>query len=274
MKISTLFSEQKRNKHYSMLIKRVKNIINKPKESIPVFIFGKQRSGTTMLMNVFHLHPDIEVFDERRKSKAFFKFRIRDFRIIQNLVNKSRFEFICFKPVVDSHLIKNFISHFPDGKFIWMYRDYKDNANSAIRKFPHATLAIKQICRNEESNHWIQEGITQNTATILRDIYSDQFSEFDFACLIWWIRNRIVIEQNLVTIPNLKIIKYEDIVSNSNEDFNKLFHFIGMKTYNKVYSFVHTKSISKNSYPNLSTSVENLCDDLYEKLNGLIIEKE
>ncbi len=267
MKIKKLLNKQFRAKHFSRLSKRTKRIFAKPVNSTPVFLFGKQRSGTTMLMLSFELHPDTEVFDEAQKSMVYLDCRIRSFDIIQSLIKKSKAPFICFKPISDSHLISEFINLFPEGRFIWVYRDYRDVANSSLRRFNHAVHAIKLVCKDQKGGGWFQEGISTETAAILKELNFTEFSEFDWACLVWWVRNRIFIEQKLEQAPNLMTIRYEYLVTCPDETFSKLFKFIGMKDNKDSIRYIHNASIARNIYPELDPSVQKLCTSLMDKLD-------
>ncbi|MDG5467416.1 sulfotransferase domain-containing protein [Deltaproteobacteria bacterium IMCC39524] len=267
MKISAILDKQKRNKYFSIASKKAIYLLRQPRETIPVFVFGRQRSGTTMLMNAFHLHRDIEIFDENRNSRAFRNHRIRSFEVVEELVQQSRFTFVCFKPIADSHLATEFIARFPQGCFIWIYRDYRDVANSALKKFPHATRAIRIVCTGQTGGGWFQEGVSTESAEIVREIYSPHLSEFDLLCLAWWVRNRIFIEQKLYSVPNLILTKYEDIATKPNEFFNHLFEFSGLRPDSSIYRFIHPDSISKNVYPEITPAVRTLCEGLMTELN-------
>ncbi len=268
MKLEKLRNKQFRDKHLSRITKRLKRLAIKPVESTPVFLFGKQRSGTTMLMNCLELHPDTEVFDEAEDNKAFLDYRIRNYEILNILTTRSKAPFVCFKPIADSHLIMEFIEQFPSGKFIWAYRDYKDVANSSLRKFNHASRAIKLVCLNQEGGGWFQEGVSSETALILREVYSPNLSEFDMVCLAWFARNRIFVEKNLGP-SDVMLIKYEDMVSNPERTFANLSNFTGMRYDKNSIRYVHNASIAKNPYPELNLLVKKMCDDLMAALNNV-----
>src|SRR5262245_15873686 len=98
----------------------------------PVLIAGLQRSGTTMLMNIFHLHPDTEVFDEARSSRTFQDFRIRSLGTVREVIDDSHYRFPCFKVIADSHVLPSILHALPNAKALWMYREYGPNAASRL----------------------------------------------------------------------------------------------------------------------------------------------
>jgi len=56
MNLKSLFNEQYRKKAIYP-IKRILRLFKGKKHSTPVFVFGKQRSGTNMVIDVMRLHP-------------------------------------------------------------------------------------------------------------------------------------------------------------------------------------------------------------------------
>ncbi len=272
MKLEKLRNKQFRDKHFSRITKKLKWFAIKPVESTPVFLFGIQRSGTTMLMHCLELHPDTEIFDEADNNEAFFDYCIRNYETLNALITRSKAPFVCFKPIADSHLIMEFIEQFPSGKFIWAYRDYKDVANSFLRKFAHATRAIKLVCLNQEGGGWFQKGVSSETTSILREVYTPGLSEFDLACLAWFARNRIFVEKNLGS-SDVMLIKYEHMVSNPERTFTNLSNFTGMRYDKNSIRYVHNASIAKNPYPELNPLIQKMCDDLMDVLNN-VAEKQ
>ncbi|MDY6839533.1 MAG: sulfotransferase [Thermodesulfobacteriota bacterium] len=269
MRLTALLDKEKQAKYLSIIKKKITHSTTQPVPTVPVFVFGQQRSGTSMLMFSFHFHPDTEVFDESSNNKAFLGHRIRSFKAIEELVRHSRFPFACFKPLADSHLIREFILQSPEGRFIWMYRDFRDVANSYLRRFTNPTRAIRIVCNNHTGGGWFQEGISMETAEELRRFTSPGLSEFDFACLAWWARNRIFLENDLHSQPNIVLLKYEDIVSNPEGSFSSLFRFVGLQPFEKCYKHIHRKSIAKNRYEGITPAVRELCEDLLKRLDLL-----
>ena len=260
---------QNRTRHIARLKKKTRRLLARPVPSTPVFLFGKQRSGTTMLMTAFHFHPDTEVFDEHGNNKAFLDFRIRSLDTLAELVKKSKAPVVCFKPISDSHLIQDFARAFPEGRFIWIYRDYRDSAASALRKFPHATRAIKLICEGKEGGGWFQESVSEENINILQDVYKAPLSEFDLACLVWWARNKLFTETKVSSLPHWLLLKYEPLVTEPRQVFDQVFDFIGLPHHEDAYQFVHSDSIKRHEHPDLNPEVANLCDTLTQELDEL-----
>jgi len=270
MGLKSLLNKQYRDKKVSFQIKRFFRFFKAKKDSTPIFVFGKQRSGTNMVIDVMRLHPDTEVFSESIESEAFLKWRIRSFETLKSLIKSSKEPFVCFSPLMDSHLVEVFMQQFSNGKFVWVYRDYRDNANSTLRKFPLGTRKIKDVLskRQDEKRKWFKDGISPRTLDRLKNLNIEEFSEFDFACLTWWVRNRICVELDDVCLQKIIFIKYEDLATNPRETFKILCGKLGMRYLDKATCLIHSKSIGKNPYPEVHSDVKNLCDDLMEELDN------
>ena len=131
----------------------------------PVLIVGMQRSGTTMLMNIFHLHPDADVFDEARSSNTFLDFRIRSLEVVRQSIDDSHYRFPCFKVIADSHILPSILRGLSKPKVLWMYREPGPNAASRLKKWgAQGTAAIRKVCAAEPGGGWFAEGVSESVA--------------------------------------------------------------------------------------------------------------
>jgi len=268
-----IFDPQKRGRLIARTRKALRQTFRAPVETTPVFVLGIQRSGTTMLMFAFHLHPDIAVYDESRKSKAFLDFQLRSIEATERLIHTSPFPMACFKPLADSHRATQLLKRFPTARCIWALRDYRDVANSFLRKFPHATKAIRLVCSGQEGGGWFQEGVSEETGRILRNLPWQTFSDYDFACLVWWARNRLFFEQNLDKEKRLLLLRYEKLVTAPRESLTEVARFIGIPFSAQMTRYIHARSIRRHSPPNLNPSVQKLCDELSASFNIITSEE-
>jgi Sulfotransferase domain len=237
-------------------------------ERTPVFIVGLQRSGTTMLMDIFHLHPETEVLDEARDSRAFFDFRVRDPQTVRRIVADSRYRFPCFKIIADSHILPSILDRLSNPKVLWMYREPGPNAASRLAKFPFGTAAIRAVCTNGPGGGWFAEGVSPSVRRQLRELDRSNFSDFDYACLVWWVRNQLFFEMDLASDPRVRLLRYETLVTQPETTMNALFDWTGMGWSKNSMRFVHARSLKKPSLPRLEPQVEALCMDLLQRLDA------
>lgn len=267
MNLSAIRDPESWERRLSTAHKRLIGLVRGRCDSVPVFVLGKQRSGTSMLMRAFHRHPDMLVFDEHRSSPAFLNHRLRDTDTVRDLLERARFPAVALKPICDSHRIREIYEAFPAGKYIWIYRDYADVANSSLREFGEATRAIRLACLGEPGGGWFQEGISARVNEVLRRVYRPELSDFDLACLAWWVRNQIIIESALAGHPNVTIIKYEPLVENPALVLKWLFERIGMHYTNRVGGHMTPRSIGRHRAPEMDVEVQKLCSETLAELN-------
>jgi hypothetical protein len=267
MKLADVQSAEWRARAASRIGKKLLGFARGTPKKSPVLIAGLQRSGTTMLMNIFHLHPETDVFDEARESKAFFDFRIRSVDIVRQVIADSHFRFPCFKIIADSHILPAIMRGLPDAKVIWMYREYSANAASRLKKFPHATAAIRAVCEGRLGGGWFAEGVSTAIRRSLQGLDRSGFSDFDYACLVWWVRNQIFFDLGLATDPRVRLLRYETLVVDPRSTMNDLFRWLDMPSSGQSMRFVHAQSLFKRDLPSLDPQVETLCSGLQQRLD-------
>lgn len=267
MKLSSLRDSERWERRLSVINKRAKRLFRAPCKSRPVFLLGKQRSGTTMLMHAFHRHPDLLVFDEHLNNAAFEDHRLRSPAVIRELVDQARFPVVCFKPICDSHKLLSLSQEFPNGHFIWLYRDYRDVANSTIRKFGAATRAIRLVCTGQPGGGWLQEGVSPEASATLRRIYRPTTSEFELACLTWWARNRIVVDSGLLGSPRVTPLKYEAVATQPVPMLEWLFERIAVDYRAGVTRNITARSIGRHAAPAMDAQVRELCESTLAALD-------
>jgi hypothetical protein len=233
----------------------------------PVLIAGLQRSGTTMLMNIFHLHPDTEVFDEARESTTFLDFRIRSIETVREVIAASHFGFPCFKIIADSHVLPRIMRGLPDARVVWMYREPGPNAASRLKKFSHATAAIRAVCEGRPGGGWFAEGVSGPVLRKLQGLDRSHFSEFDYANLVWWVRNQLYFDLGLFNEPQVRLLRYETLVEDPQATMRPLFAWLRMPWSASSLRFVHARSMRNPNLPPVDPQIDSLCRELLKKLD-------
>jgi hypothetical protein len=142
-------------------------------------------------------------------------------------------------------------------------------ANSFLRKFPHATRAIRLVCADQEGGGWFQEGISEETGNILRGLPWQNFSDYDFACLVWWARNRLFFEQHLDKEKRVLLLRYEKLVTVPEESLRVITNFIGIPFSTQMTRYIHARSIARYPPPKINPLVQELCDELAASFHTL-----
>ncbi len=270
MKLSSLKDPQKLRLHGWRLYKSSRRRFLSPVDSRPVFVLGRQRSGTSMLMYLLEMHSQTQIYDEAHRSAVFDRFRLAGYEAVASAIARSAAPVVCFKPICDSHLATDLLNRFPDARIIWMVRGFADAARSAVSMWATADRAIRRIGRGEHHGGWFEEGITPEAKEILRRVYRDSLTPVECTCLVWWVRNRLVLEQALAQRPEVYLLRYETLVADVEAQTRELFAFLGLPFQERVTRHVHSRSVRAAADLELAPEVLTLCRDLEAELDALI----
>jgi len=268
MKITKIRDPETWMRHYAMLRKQLSHAFRDDCESTPIFVLGNQRSGTSMLMRVFHRHTNTLVFDEHRNNPAFENYCIRSTAEIQSLIERARFPIVSFKPICDSHLVGELNSAFPSARIIWIYRNYADVSYSTLRKFENPTRAIRLVCTNQTGGGWFQDGVSPQISKVLKKVYQPDMSDTDLTCLVWWARNQILIESGLIGAQNVIILKYEALVSQPTLMLKWLFDQLEVEYQDRVGRKITARFVGRHSLPDIDATVQSLCESTLKDLDS------
>jgi hypothetical protein len=244
---------------------------NKAVEKTALLILGCQRSGTTLVQNIFQRDMRSKVYGEFSKlSSGDRKHRIRlnPLDSVREAIEGDRADLIVLKPLVESQNAGKLLDALENAKVLWMYRDYRDTAISNINTFGRKAGVndLASIIENRDGD-WRAEGL----GTALREIVSAHFSPdmdpHDAAALFWFVRNSWFFELGLETNARVMICSYEDLVAAPAATVKKLYDFIGHNfPGEQILPPIHQESAGQGSGLELSEDIERLCKDLLERL--------
>ena len=239
-------------------------------QKVIVFIVGCQRSGTNMMTDIFQRDIKSRVFGEFSQLSSLdpLKIRLNPLRSVKDTIDKIRTPLIVLKPLVETQNITGLLNYFKSSKALWMYRYYKDVAVSNIRKFGlrNGIIDLEPIVKGESKN-WRNEKVSKETRQIVHEYFYDGMNPYDAAALFWFVRNKFFFDLNLQKRIDVLPVKYENLVLRPSEVTKEIYRFL-CTDYpgNKVTRKVHSASINKGKAVQLSSKIENLCEDLYTKL--------
>ena len=252
---------------------------NSSNEKTTVFVFGCQRSGTTMLIKSFQRSRDCSVYGEA-DPRANKDWRFREESVIRKMIAEDPCSYIVFKPLNDIQYADQYIDKYQNVKAIWIYRNYNDVVNSAVAKWKDAQKNIIQWISSNYGEPAIPEDkmsrdcsvyleiMNTDTWSSIKDQISDVMSNSDGAALLWYIRNCIYFDLNLQNNEKIILVKYEDLVSAPKEKIKDIFDFIGCKFSNRYVREINSASIRKQKPPLLNKKIETICEDLQKKLDN------
>jgi hypothetical protein len=237
-----------------------------PKRAL--FVVGCQRSGTNMLMWTLERSPHVWVYHEHAWSPAFRRYRLRPTATIERLVRRAPANTVAFKPICDSHLVDRLLARHPGSLAIWIFRNYRDVANSMAQNFPgHAREILRWIVEGDtDLLGWRGERLAPEAVEVVRACYRPEMSVEEAAAVVWWLRNRFFFDLALEKDPRVRLAKYEDLVAGGEEPFRRLFDFAGVPFDSRLVSTVFDTSVGKRPSPVMAPRLVELCDELLERL--------
>ncbi len=249
------------------LKKRVQRRLNNPDgASVPIFLVGCGRSGTSMFIWQLDKSWQIELYNEDHPA-AFDLYRLRDYEVIEGLVEQSQAPFTLLKPILDTVQTLRLLEHFAGSKAIFAFRHYTDVINSSLKKFGTYN-------RLNHVKGWIEEDFAEfdvcpppeASKSLIRSLWQDDLSPEEGAALYWLFYNRLYYDLGLHDDPRVILIRYETLVTEPREQFEKVIAFLGAAFEEKMVEGVHAKSINKNDSPPLRPAIMLACERLYDQL--------
>lgn len=235
-----------------------------------VFIVGCQRSGTSLMAEIFERDFRSKVYGEfsELSSNDPKGLRFNELYSVKETIKQVGMRLVVMKPLVESQHLNRLLDYFDSSKAIWMYRHYKDVVSSNLKKFgmDNGVKDIRPMVYNSSDN-WRSENVSEHTREVLARYFSESMSPYDAAALFWYARNRLFVELDLESDLRVAICKYEDLVTKPQEKVKEMYGFIELDYPGAwVLPAVHASSVGKGKSVPLSPEIEELCDDLYCQL--------
>jgi len=245
--------------------------LNALRSKTPVFVIGCQRSGTTMLLNVLSRSAQVRVYHEVN-MRAFDEYtRLRPQVRIQRLISRSSRPIVLFKPLNDSQHADRLLEMHNNTKAVWVYRNYQDVVNSELTKWNDVPMKMMyEISTGKYTNPFraaMGERLSKETEAIIKRLCDRGLSSEDGAALLWYVRNNIYFDLGLQHEAKVLLCKYEDLVTENTDSFQRVFQFVGAEFSPGHVANVHNRSVGKTDPPVIDPEVRELCEQMMGSLN-------
>lgn len=235
-----------------------------------LLIVGCQRSGTTLISNVFNKIDYCRVFGEfsSLSNQDLERIRLNPFSDILKTFNYTHSPLIVCKPLVESQHTLNLLANIPNSRALWVFRHFKDVALSDVQKFKNNAGRgnLYPIIENK-SNNWRNEEVTASTRHLIKELYSDRLSALECACLFWYSRNILYFDQVLQDQKDVYIWEYDDFVTTPLIYLNELLTSMKLPPQSiKTVSNVYRSSMNSARNAKINKDIHNLCEELYLRL--------
>lgn len=238
---------------------------------VPVFVVGSNRSGTQMVCSAIGKSLHGWDYQENESNIAFKDFQLRADWIVKSLIRMSPAPLVSFGNILDSQYTDDLLSRFEGSKAIWVYRRYEDAANSSVHKWDNHFKddIIRWVARGEFGKLGARGNrISSSTENLIRDLYREDISNEDGACLYWYMRNRLYFDLNLHEDPRVLIVQYEHTVLNKEAAFRRIFDFLGCPYDSAIIEGIFSSSVGKHKWPGIDPGIKKVCDQLKSQLDS------
>lgn len=232
-----------------------------------VFVAGMQRSGTNLLMDILDASWDTQVFHETDPS-AFERYQMRKESVIRGLAEQCQARVFVIKALCELDRFPDLMYTFAPSKTVWMVRDWRDGARSAVKSFGNFVQQWARLIEDDPVS-WRGRGMSGITRGVLAELYRPDASEAEGAAIMWYYRNALYFERQLDTDDRVCLVFYEDLVEHPGPEVERIFKFIGLNdSPGRIASRIHAHSVKHREPEGVSAAVSELCDGLLARLRS------
>jgi len=245
-----------------------RQLYNPQHETRPVFLVGCGRSGTSMLVKQLNRSWQVELYHEDNPA-AFKQYRLREFSVLDALVERSKAPAVVFKPILSTTQTPQLLARFPDIRIVFPYRHYNDVVNSSLKKF-----GVENRINHVRS--WMADDFgefavappPEATKALVRRLWRPDLNPESGAALYWLFYNQLFYDMGLDKNERAFLIEYETLVNEPRAQFIALTHFLGLKFEERMITGIFASSVGRDNAPAIDPTIQAECEALYQRLSG------
>ncbi len=245
-----------------------RQIHNPQHRTRPVFLVGCGRSGTSMLVRQLDKSWQVEVYHEDNPA-AFKQYRLREFGVLDVLVERSKAPAAVFKPILSTTQTPLLLAHFPDIRIVFPFRHYNDVINSSLKKFG-VENRINHI-RSWMADDFGEFAVApppEATKAMVRRLWRPDLNPESGAALYWLFYNQLFYDLGLDNDDRAFLIRYETLVTEPRSQFVALSQFLGLKFEERMIAGIFASSVGRDDAPAIDPTIQAACEALYQRLSA------
>ncbi|MEJ2453488.1 MAG: sulfotransferase [Candidatus Thiodiazotropha sp.] len=268
---SYIYKYISRSRTITSSIKAINYLTRSNKEKNLSFIFGCQRSGTTVLLKVLDKSINAKAYGEGEEpyfhpKSSKLRLRLVSNKDITRLLDKERCQNIILKPLYESQRATELAGHFEQSRILWTYRNFNDSIDSHVRYYAKqdAVEYVRQIVGRERM--WMNENIDREHLDELTPIINGLDNPYDAYAVYWYSRNLQF--KKLDGNPRVMPVKYERLVNDPVAYLPKIFRFLDLKFSEWMATGIYTDAVNKRIDFQLRDDIKTKCEQLQAYLDS------
>lgn len=194
--------------------------------------------------------------------------RLANDRVVRKVLDRTAAPTLVCKPICDSQWADKLLKSYKNAYGLWIYRHYDDVVNSSLRRFSGQLVRAQKLIKGQHKElGWRVERLHPDDLKTVRTVFYDISTRADAAALMWYLRNRLFIRQELEKAQRVKLIKYEQLVTGEIEYARSLFEFVGVPFRERYVTKLNSCSVRKHPPPELTSAGRQLCQEVQDKLD-------
>ena len=236
------------------------------------FIFGCQRSGTTLLRNFVGLDQRFRDIGEG-DPPYFHQDAERYLRLVKDseleaLVKKQNSPWVLLKPLHDSQRAVELLENFEGSRGIWIFRHYDSVVQSHLGYYQHDPMDYLRPLRQKDVNSWMLSGLEHQTMERVCELLEMADSSIpDLYAVFWYARNSLLFQHLKRT--NLLVVAYENLVASPHQCLVAFNEHLGMELSTKALLVPNQQRCNSPVGFKLRPEIEHACKLLLQQLSSL-----
>lgn len=238
-----------------------------------VLIVGCQRSGTTMMLELFTDDRRSVTFGEESSLSlpAEGRLRLKPLPEVKRALERIRAPLVALKPLVESQRTPALLEALDNSFAIWMYRRAESVAASDLGHFgAESGERNLRLLLSDEPPDWRSEFVPESTRSVVTRFYRPGMDPYDAAALFWWARTSLYFDLGLEGRTDVRLCSYERLVADPEPMMRSLYEFVGVEYPDRrITAQVHGRARSRGDRDLLGPDVQELCDELLDRLDSV-----
>lgn len=241
-----------------------------PDDRLGLFIFGCQRSGTTMLVDLLDSSDDVTTFGEGT-NRALRSHRLRNPERVTKLIRSGPAPVTAMKPICDAHLADVILDQHHGSRAVWIWRNPLDVARSALAHWGSHQLEVMASIRSGRFDDvgWRGERIPAETLEAIDRV--PLRTAWDGAVLMWFMRTSLYLTLGLDDDDRVLLIDYDALTQHPRHAVDRLFGHIGRPIPQEAHLIIRPPREPRGDTSS-SEVPEELSDAVHELALGLVDE--